>query len=62
MAQGEWSAVAIIGQERYDCVNPVVERLGTSTERKVLKEHCPEHITYGDILVVLAEKEFRAKK
>ena len=62
VAQGELSAVAIIGQERYDCVNPVVERLGTSTERKVLKEHCPEHITYGDILIVLAEKEFRAKK
>ena len=58
--QGELEAVDIIGKERYEAVNGAIHKLRTTVDMKTIKELCPSEVTYGDIKVVLAEKNRRA--
>ena len=58
--QGELEAVDIIGKERYKAVNGAIHKLRTTVDMKTIKELCPSEVTYGDIKVVLAEKNRRA--
>ena len=60
--QGELKAIDIIGAERYKVVNAAITMLGTSADMKTIKEKCSNDITYGDIKVVIAEKNRQASK
>ena len=60
--QGELKAIDIIGAERYKVVNAAITMLGTSADMKTIKEKCSNDITYGDIKVVIAEKNWQASK
>ena len=60
--QGELKAIDIIGAERYKVVNSAITMLGTSADMKTIKEKCSNDITYGDIKVVIAEKNWQASK
>jgi len=60
--QGELKAIDIIGAERYKVVNAAITMLGTSADMKTIKEKCSIDITYGDIKVVIAEKNRQASK
>ena len=58
--RANFEAVDIIGKERYEAVNSAIHKLRTTVDMKTIKELCPSEVTYGDIKVVLAEKNRRA--
>ena len=57
VGKGELKAIDVIGKMRYETVTEALNCLENTTDMKNIKEKCPDFITYGDIKVVLAEKD-----
>ena len=54
--QGRLKASSIIGKEKYDVIQRVIDKVGTANGATPIKNLCPPETTYDEIRAVMAER------